>query len=442
LIEKEELGGICLNWGCIPTKTLLHGVEILETIRESKDYGIQAGEPSVDFIKLSARKDRVVKTLVSGVAGLMKGNGIEVIKGRAKLVSPQKIEVADEKGQKAVHEARKIVIATGSLTADIPIPGIHSKGVIDSTGALQLKEIPDSMVIIGAGPIGLEFGCIFSALGTRVMILEMMPQVLPNEDPEVASTLEKSMKRFKMQILTGCTVKEIAEGPGGKKIVRASSPSGEKAFECQWVLMAVGRKPNLDGLGMEEVGVRFTKKGVEVNEKMETNVPGVYAIGDVTGQWLLAHFASAQGEVAVENALGHPSKLNPRVVPRCVYTLPEVASVGLSEKEAAEKGFKTKAGRFPFAASGKATAIGQREGFVKIIADSKYDEILGVHIVGPHATDLIGEAVVAMQLESTAEELARAIHPHPTLTEALMESAFDVNGMALHIPPRGGKAQV
>jgi dihydrolipoamide dehydrogenase len=442
LIEKEELGGICLNWGCIPTKTLLHGVEILETIRESKDYGIQAGEPSVDFIKLSARKDRVVKTLVSGVAGLMKGNGIEVIKGRAKLVSPQKIEVADEKGQKAVHEARKIVIATGSLTADIPIPGIHSKGVIDSTGALQLKEIPDSMVIIGAGPIGLEFGCIFSALGTRVMILEMMPQVLPNEDPEVASALEKSMKRFKMQILTGCTVKEIAEGPGGEKIVRASSPSGEKAFECQWVLMAVGRKPNLDGLGMEEVGVRFTKKGVEVNEKMETNVPGVYAIGDVTGQWLLAHFASAQGEVAVENALGHPSKLNPRVVPRCVYTLPEVASVGLSEKEAAEKGFKTKAGRFPFAASGKATAIGQREGFVKIIADSKYDEILGVHIVGPHATDLIGEAVVAMQLESTAEELARAIHPHPTLTEALMESAFDVNGMALHIPPRGGKAQV
>jgi dihydrolipoamide dehydrogenase len=331
------------------------------------------------------------------------------------------------------------VIATGSLAADLPIPGIHSKGVIDSTGALQLKEIPDSMVIIGAGPIGLEFGTLFSALGTQVTILEMMAQVLPNEDPEVASALEKSLKRFKMQILTGYTVKEIAEGPAGEKIVRASSPSGEKAFECQWVLMAAGRKPNLDGLGLEEIGVGFTKKGVEVNEKMETNVPGVYAIGDVTGQWLLAHFASAQGEVAVENALGHPSKLNPRVVPRCVYTLPEVATVGWSEKEASEAGYKIKVGRFPFAASGKATAIGQREGFVKIVADSKYDEILGVHIIGPHATDLIGEAVVAMQMEATAEEVSRSIHPHPTLTEAVMESAFDVNGMALHIPPRGGK---
>jgi dihydrolipoamide dehydrogenase len=439
LIEKEELGGTCLNWGCIPTKALLHGVEILETIREGKDFGIQAGEPSVDFAKLSARKDRVVKTLVSGVAGLMKSNGIEVIKGRGRFVTPQKVEVADEKGQKTSVEARKTVIATGSLSADLPIPGIRSEGVIDSTGALQLKEIPESMVVIGAGPIGLEFGTIFSSLGTRVTILEMMPQILPNEDPEVASALEKSLKRFKMQILTGCSVKEVAVGGEGKKIVRASASDGEKVFEGRYVLTAVGRKPNLDGLGLEEIGVRFGKKGVEVNEKMETNVPGVYAIGDVTGQWLLAHFASAQGEVAVENALGHSSKLNPRVVPRCVYTLPEVASVGLAEKEAAEAGYKIKVGRFPFAASGKATAIGQREGFVKIVADSKYDEILGVHIVGPHATDLIGEAVVAMQLEATAEEVARSIHPHPTLTEALMESALDVNGMAVHVPPREKK---
>jgi len=439
LIEKEELGGTCLNWGCIPTKALLHGVEILETIRESKDYGIEAGEPSVDFAKLSDRKDRVVKTLLSGVAGLMKSNGIEVIKGRGRFVTPQKIEVTDEKGRKTVVEAGKTVIATGSVSADLPIPGIHSEGVIDSTGALQLKEIPESMVIIGAGPIGLEFGSIFSALGTRVTILEMMPQILPNEDPEVASALEKSLKRFKMQILTGCAMKEIAAGAEGKKIVRASAPDGEKAFEGRYVLMAVGRKPNLGGLGLEEIGVGFTKKGVGVNEKMETNVPGVYAIGDVTGQWLLAHFASAQGEVAVENALGHPAKLNPRVVPRCVYTLPEVASVGLAEKEAAEAGYKIKVGRFPFAASGKATAIGQRDGFVKIVADSKYDEILGVHIVGPHATDLIGEAVVAMQMEATAEEVARSIHPHPTLTEALMESALDVNGMAVHVPPREKK---
>ncbi len=255
----------------------------------------------------------------------------------------------------------------------------------------------------------------------------------------MAAALEKSLKRFKMQILTGCAVKEVSAGPDGQKIVRASAAGGEKTFEGRYVLTAVGRKANIIGLGLEEIGVRLSKKGVEVNEKMETSVPGVYAIGDVTGQWLLAHFASAQGEVAVENAMGHPSKLNPLVVPRCVYTLPEVASVGWSEKEAAEKGYKTKVGRFPFAASGKATAIGQRDGFVKVVADAKYDEILGVHIVGPHATDLIGEAVAAMQLESTAEDLARSIHPHPTLTEALMEAAMDVNGFAVHIPPKGKK---
>jgi dihydrolipoamide dehydrogenase len=439
LLEKEELGGTCLNWGCIPTKALLHGVEILEIVREGKDFGILAGEPAVDFAKLSARKDRVVKTLVSGVAGLMKSNGIQVIKGQGRFVTPQKIEVTDEKGSKDILEAPKIVIATGSVSADLPIPGIQSDGVIDSTGALLLKEIPESMVIIGAGPIGLEFGSIFSALGTRVTILDMMPQILPSEDSEVAAALEKSLKRFKMQILTGCAVKEITAGPEGRKIVRTSAADGEKSFEGRYVLTAVGRKANIKGLGLEEIGVRLGRKGVEVNEKMETNLPGVYAIGDVTGQWLLAHFASAQGEVAVENALGHPSKLNPRVVPRCVYTLPEVASVGLTEKEASEAGYKIKVGRFPFAASGKATAIGQREGFVKIVADSKYDEILGVHIVGPHATDLIGEAVVAMQLESTAEDLARAIHPHPTLTEALMEAAMDVDGMAVHIPPKGKK---
>jgi dihydrolipoamide dehydrogenase len=390
----------------------------------------------VDFSKLMARKDRAVKTLVSGVGGLMKANGIEVIKGKAQLISPQNIEVIDEKEQKLAFQARKIIIATGSVSADLPIPGAKLQGVIDSTGALRLTQVPESMVIIGAGPVGLEFGNIYAALGTKVTVLEMLPQVLPSEDPEVASALDKSLRRFKIQTLTSCRVKEIREGSGGKRKVVALTEEGEKTFEAQYVLVAVGRGPNVEGLGLEHAGVRFGKKGIEVNEKLETNVPGIYAIGDVTGQWLLAHFAMAQGEVAAENALGHEAYMDSRIVPRCVYTLPEVAAVGLTEKQAKDAGYELKVGRFPFAANGKATILGERSGLVKIVAETKYDEILGVHIFGPHATDLIGEAVTVMSLEGTAPDMAQAIHPHPTLTEAMMEAAFDVDGRALHIPPR------
>jgi dihydrolipoamide dehydrogenase len=435
LIEKEELGGTCLNWGCIPTKALLRGIEILEGIQAGQDFGIQVKDVSVDFSKLMARKDRTVKALVSGVAGLVKANGIELIKGTAKLTSPRKIEVSAE-GQRLTLEARKMIIATGSLSADIPIPGVKHARVIDSQGILQLTHLPKSLVIIGAGPIGLEFGSVFAALGTKVTVLEMLPQILPSEDPEIASALEKVLKKYKMDILTNTQVKEIREGAGGTVSVIAVANGEEKAFAGEYVLMAVGRKPNLEGLGLAEVGIRFTKKGIEINDKMETNAAGVYAIGDVTGKWLLAHYASAQGEVASENALGHETVMDSRVVPRCVYTLPEVASVGMTEKQAKEAGYDLKIGRFPFAASGKATVLGERNGFVKIVSEAKYDEVLGVHIFGPHATDLIGEAVLAMKLEGTAGDIAQAIHPHPTLTESLMEAAMDVDGMAVHIPPR------
>ncbi|MBP1719573.1 MAG: dihydrolipoamide dehydrogenase [Deltaproteobacteria bacterium] len=436
LIEQEELGGTCLNWGCIPTKALLRGVEILDLIEGGKDYGIQAGSVTVDFAKLMARKDRAVKTLVGGVSGLMKANGIEVIKGTGRLVSPQKIEVVNAKQEKEIYQARKIILAPGSVSAEIPIPGAKLPGVIDSNGALTLKEIPESLVIIGAGPIGLEFGTVYAALGSKVTVLEMLPQVLPSEDPEIAAVLEKTLRRFKIQSLTGVKVEKIIERPEGKLQVTAAVGGGEKVFPAQYVLMAVGRKPKVEGLGLEEAGVKFSKKGIEVNDKMETNIPGVFAIGDVTGKWLLAHYASAQGEVAARNALGQEAQMDERVVPRCVYTLPEVASVGLTEKKAGEEGHRVKVGRFPFAANGKATILGERNGLVKIVADEKYDEILGVHIVGPHATDLIGEAVVAMRLEGTAPDIGHAIHPHPTLTEAMMEAAFDVDGTAVHIPPR------
>jgi len=436
LIEKEELGGTCLNWGCIPTKALLRGVEVLDLIEGGKDYGILAGAVSVDFAKLMARKDRAVKTLVGGVGGLMKANGIEVIKGAGKLIPSQKIEVVNARQEKEIYQARKIILAVGSVSAEIPIPGAKLPGVIDSNGALILKQVPESLVIIGAGPIGLEFGTIYAALGAKVMVLEMLPQILPSEDSEIAAALEKTLRRFKIQTLTGVKVQKIVEGPEGRLQVTAGTGGEEKVFTAQYVLMAVGRKPNVEGLGLEEAGVKFSKKGIEVNDKMETNVPGIYAIGDVTGKWLLAHYASAQGEVAAKNALGQEAHMDERVVPRCVYTLPEVASVGLTEQKAEEEGYEVKVGRFPFAANGKATILGERNGLVKIVADGKYGEILGVHIVGPHATDLIGEAVVAMRLEGTALDIGQAIHPHPTLTEAMMEAAFDVEGTAVHIPPR------
>ena len=436
LIEKDELGGTCLNWGCIPTKALLRGVELLEAVEGAKEFGVQVAGVSVDLAKLMARKDRAVKTLVAGVSGLMKSNGIEVIKGKARLLSPRKIQVLDPQNQTVAFEARRVILAPGSVSAQLSIPGADLPGVMDSNGALQLTRIPDSMVIIGAGPIGLEFGTIFAALKTKVTIVEMLPQILPTEDAEVASALEKSLRHFKIQFFTGAQVKEIIEIGAGKKKVLVQQGDSEKDFEAEVVLVAAGRKPNLENLGLPEAGIQADKKGIEVNSRMETNSPGVYAIGDATGKWLLAHFASAQGEVAAENAMGREVQLESRAVPRCVYTLPEVASVGMTEKEAKEGGYDYRVGRFPFSASGKAAVIGERNGFVKILSEAKYGEVLGVQIFGPHATDLIGEAVLAMQMEGTAQDLAKTIHPHPTLTEAMKEAALDVDGMALHIAPR------
>jgi dihydrolipoamide dehydrogenase len=436
LIEKEELGGTCLNWGCIPTKALLRGVEILENLRRASEFGLETGEVKINFLKLMARKDRAVKTIVSGVTNLLKTWGVEVIKGKAALLSPKEIEVVDKQGEKRQILAKKLILAPGSIPAELPFPGRNLAKVIDSNGALQLKSIPPSIIIIGAGPIGLEFGTIFAALGSKVTILEMMPQILPQEDEEIALALEKGLKKNSMQIHLNCLVREIRENQEGAPEVRAIlNNKEEKSFTGEYVLIAGGRQPNLEGLAVERAGVKLGPKGIEVNEKMETNIPGIYAVGDVTGRILLAHFAMAQGVVAAENALGRASVLDARVVPRCIYTIPEVAAVGLTEKEAQKAGYDLKIGRFPFAANGKATAMGERNGFVKVIAEKKYGEILGLHIFGPQATDLIGEAILAMRLEATAQDIAHTIHPHPTLSEALMEAALDTDGEARHLPP-------
>ncbi len=436
LIEKEELGGTCLNWGCIPTKALLRGAEILESLRRASEFGIQTGEIKIDFLKLMARKDRAVRTIVSGVTNLLKSWGVEIIKGEASLRSPKEIEVLDKQGEKKKILAKKLILAPGSIPADLPIPGRNLPKVINSNGALQLSSVPQSIIIIGAGPIGLEFGTIFAALGSKVTIIEMMPQILPQEDEEIGSALERVMKKNDMQIFLNCMVKEISENQEGTKKVKVVLHNREeKIFTGEYVLIAGGRQPNLKRLGLEKAGIRVGHKGIEVNEKLETNIPNIYAVGDATGQILLAHFAMAQGVVAAENAMDRSSFLDRRAIPRCIYTIPGVAAVGLTEKEAREAGYDLKIGRFPFAANGKATAWGERNGLIKVVAEKKFGEILGIHIFGAQATDLIGEAILAMRLGGTVQDIGHTIHPHPTFSEALMEAALDVDGEALHLPP-------
>ena len=434
LIEKEEIGGTCLNRGCIPTKVLLQGAELMESLKKGKDFGIQSDAVTVDFAKLSSRKNRAVLAMVSGVAGLLKSNGIKVIKGKGRLISPDEIQVDDGTGGITL-QAGKIIIATGSIPAKLPVSGTQLPNVIDSSRALEMTRIPGSMVVIGAGAIGLEFGTIFAALGAKVTILELRPKILPTEDDELTSALDRLLKRRKVQIMTEAQVTEITEAED-KLTLKALIGKKEMEFKVEMILAAVGREANVEDLGLDEAGIRYNENGIEVNSRMETNVPGIYAVGDVTGQWLLAHFAFAQGEVAAENAMGGEAELDDRVVPRCVYTLPQVASVGLTEKEARENGCAVRVGRFPFTANAKAAISGERNGFIKIIGDANNKKILGVHILGHNATDLIGEAVLAMNNGAIVEDLARAIHPHPTLTEVMKEAALDLDKLAIHIPPR------
>jgi len=437
LVEKDALGGTCLNWGCIPTKVLLRCVELMELADKGKDYGVNLGEVSVDFLKMMAKKEQVVRVLVAGVQGLMRSNGIEVIKGVGSLVSPRQIEVEANSGKRTI-QARKIILAPGSVTATLPIPGADGSGVITSDEALQLSAIPRSMVVIGGGTIGVEFSTIFAKLGTRITVVEMLPQIIPTEDRELALALQGVLKREGVEVLTGAKVNRIEDEPGGGESVVISTGVGERKVAAQLVLVAVGRKPNTEGIGLEGAGVKMEAGRILVNKKMETNVPGIYAVGDAIGGIMLAHVASAEGEIAAENACGKSSVVDYRAVPRCIYTMPEIAAVGVTEKEAREEGFDIEVGRFSFAANGKATILGEREGFVKVIADSKSGEVLGIHIFGSHATDLIAEAALSMKMEGTVYDVLSTIHAHPTLSEAIREAALDVKGLAFHIPPRKG----
>jgi dihydrolipoamide dehydrogenase len=436
VVETDGIGGTCVLRGCIPSKALIRGAELVDIARHAKDYGVNVGEISVDFSKMSKRKETIVKTLTTGAQGLLKSNGIPIIWGKGKFVSTREVEVTEKGGTQTKVSADKIVIATGSVPSSIPIPGIDSEDVINSDKAFELKEIPQSVVIIGGGYIGVEWAIILGKLGSKVTIVEMLPQIVPTEDEEIAMGLQKILQKDGVEIHTKAQVKEIGNGVAGHKTVAVITTDGEKKFSAQIVLVAVGRRPLSEEAGLEKVGVALDRGAIVINDQMETNVPGIYAIGDVTRKIMLAHAASHQGIIAVENALGEEGRMNYNTVPRCIYTLPEVASVGLTEKQAREKVGAIKVGKFPFAANSKATILGERDGFIKIVTDAKYGEILGIHILGPHATDMIAEAVLAMNLEATAEDIARSIHAHPTLTEAMGETALDVFGKVIHMPPR------
>ena len=429
LVEKGELGGTCLNRGCIPTKSLIHGANLLQAIKSAKDFGITADNVNIDWDKLQKKTSRIVKTLTKGVENLLKANNVTVMQGRAKLSRKNTIEISGETGQSTIT-ADNIILATGSVPTLVPIPGKELQNVMTSDQALFLGEIPSSILIIGGGVIGLEVGYVYNSFGCRITVVEMLPEILPRQDKEISLELKKQLERQGIEIYTDSMVRKIREKDGILQTV-IETKEGTKTVDSEKILMATGRAPAVDAF--KDIGLHIEKSGVVVDEYLKTNIDNIYAVGDVTGKSMLAHVASHQGITAVKNILGENEKIDYKAIPSCVYTSPEVASVGMTEDEA-RRLFRDniRVGRFPYAASGKAKTLGEVNGFVKIISESKYNEILGVHIVGPSATELIAEAVLAIKLECTAEELANTIHAHPTLSEATMEAAFDLLAEPIH----------
>lgn len=431
LIEKDSLGGTCLNRGCIPTKVLLQSADTLAEIRNASTFGISVDGVSVDFSAVMKRKNAVIRQLQNGVASLMKKNKIRVVEGVGTLIDSR---VVGQVGKPELIRADSIIIATGAKAAALPIAGINEPGVMTSDEALSMDHLPKSVIVIGGGVIGVELAQVMQRLGAKVTVLEAMPQILPNEDKETASMLEGLLKGEGIDIFTGVSVIAIRNAKDGKQVsYKAKSGTEERQCTAERVLVCVGRRPNTDSLGADRLGLAQDGRRLVVNERMETNVPGVYAVGDVTGKLMLAHVAMAEGVCAAENATGNANTMNYKAVPRGVYTSPEVASVGLNEQQARKDNGDIKVGRFPFVASGKASVLNQASGMVKIVADAAYGQILGVTIVGPHATELIAEAVLAIRMEATVDDLVSTIHAHPTLSEAMMEAALNLQGRAIHL---------
>jgi dihydrolipoamide dehydrogenase len=433
IVERESLGGICLNWGCIPTKALLKSANVFEYINHAKDYGITVGAPKADFSGMVKRSRDVADSNSKGIGFLMKKNKIDVIMGTGKLLAGKKLEVTDEKGKKQTLEAKSIIIATGARSRILPNLPQDGKKIIGYREALVLPEQPKSMVVVGSGAIGSEFAYFYSAIGTKVTLIEFMPNIVPVEDEEVSKQLEKSFKKQGIEVMTGSEVTAVdTKGKGCKVTVK--TPKGDQTIECDIVLSAVGITPNIEKIGLEEVGIVTDKGRIVVNEFYQTNIPGYYAIGDVTPGQALAHVASAEGIICVEKIAGHhPEPLDYNNIPGCTYCSPEVASVGITEKQAKEKGMEIKVGKFPYSASGKAKAAGNTDGFVKLIFDAKYGELLGAHMIGLNVTEMIAECVSIRKLETTGHEIIKTVHPHPTMSEAIMEAAAAAYGEVIHL---------
>lgn len=436
VIERAKAGGICTSWGCIPSKTLLHAAGILRTLEHADDFGIQAEVKGVDTDKLRQKKDRVVARLVKGVEFLLKKNNVDWIAGEAKLAGQTSIVVTFPDGKSQMVDAKNIIIATGARSVELPHLKHDGETVISYVEALEVKDIPKEFVVIGAGAIGLEMAEVYSALGSKVTVVEMMPTVLPGFDSDLTSATAQALKKSKINVLTSTKVANAKQGKDKRWTLELESDKGKKLdpLTADRVLVAVGLKPNSNNLALEPNGVKTDKRGfIEIDAQLRTSVPNIFAIGDVTGHKLLAHKASKEGHVAAEAAAGHSSAMDYRAVPGAVFLHPEIATVGLSEQEAKDADYNVKIGKFPLTALGRAVATGALDGFVKIVADKKTDRILGVHIVAPTAGDMIAEAALAIEMDATAEDLASTIHVHPTFSESMMEAAADAVGHAVHI---------
>ncbi|HWQ04469.1 MAG TPA: dihydrolipoyl dehydrogenase [Longilinea sp.] len=435
IVDKQWLGGVCLNVGCIPSKALLKNAEVAHTLRErGKDFGFSFENLQLDFSVAVKRSRQVSDRLVKGVGFLMKKNNIDVFMGAAKLTSRTSLTVTDKEGKVQELQAKNLIIATGAFSATIPGVTVDGEKIVSYQEAILQEKRPESVVIIGAGAIGMEFATVWSGYGSQVTIVEMLPRVLPLEDEEVSNELAKAFKKRGIQILTGHKVQSVQATEQGVKVV-VSVDGQETVLEAEQALMAIGFKPNSLNIGLEEVGVELTeRKFVKINEKMQTSIPNIYAIGDVTGQLLLAHVASAMGVIAAENIAGVETvTLDYRMMPRATYSQPQVASFGYTEAQAKEAGYEIKIGRFPFQPNGKALGLGETAGFVKIITDAKYGEILGAHMIGADVSELLPELTLAQRMELTTAEIARNVHAHPTLSEAIMEAAEGAEGHAIHI---------
>lgn len=433
LIEKNRLGGTCLNVGCIPTKAILHPAGLLAEAQKAEKMGLKLTLESLDWNGIRTYKNGIVSKLTGGVGALLKNAGVRVISGTASFIKPKTLSVRSEAGEE-IMEADRIILASGSEPVVPPIPGLReSRNVIDSTGALELEKLPQSLLVLGGGVIGVEFACAMQAFGVEVTILEALPRITPPLDGEVAAELAKYMKAQKITIRLSHKVTKVEDTEDGV-LVTAESDGAEKTFRAEKLLCCVGRRPNTAELNPEAGGIWTERGRIVVNERLETSIPGVYAIGDCTGQIMLAHTASAQGETAAENACGESRAYRPEAVPSCVYSLPEAAAVGLTEEQITEKGIPYHTGKFPMSANGRALIADGGRGFVKVLIGDELNEVLGVHIIGHAATELIAEAALAIGLEATAEEVYQTIHAHPSVSEALREAFLASENRAIHIP--------